>query len=415
LGKFFTLFFSEPAIATNLLSAVCTSLAIGVMSLVILDFTQDIFSSLFVPLVFAFTPLIWSMAVITENYNVNLLFFGIAFFLALRHYKKPSFWKVLVCSVVFGLSLGVHLLNAVLLPFFLFLLYWPTRHVKPLFIFILGCAISGIAILSLSFFRAWEIAPLGTQYVPTTLTNYWNYLTCYQCDVVTVFGASYYIERVFEHTGIVLANYAYLGILLGIFGLISLWLEQRVLAVVFALIVGLELGYLTTYQSWEYYNMAGPAHFVFTLCMAFCGRWSGFSKKKYLIYGTRAVILALCAFLLLYQFPAKYQRALSYPVTEYVTRSFKRFPPEAVVVSEWSTFPALLYFQKIHHWREDLTLIEKTQDTRYYDFGVVSGYVDYVKAESAERPIVVERQDEKLADDFSFSQLYKRWYLATER
>jgi len=272
VGKLFTLFFSEPAIATNLLSAICTSLAVGVMSLIILDLTEDIFTSLFVPLFFAFTPLTWSMAVTTEIYNVNLLFFGVSLFLVLRYYKRPSLWKVLGCSLVFGLSLGVHLLNVILLPFFLFLIYRADRRLNSIIVFILGVFFSGVAILSFSYFRAQEIAPLGTQYVPTTLTNYWNYLTCNQCDVVTVFEASYYVERALEHARIVFANYAYLGILLGILGLVLLWLERRELAIVFALIVGLELGYLTTYQSWEYYNMAGPAHFVFTLSMAFCGR-----------------------------------------------------------------------------------------------------------------------------------------------
>jgi len=56
LGKALNFVVSEPALATNLLSALCASLAAGLMSAMILDLTENLWAPLFVPWVFALSP-----------------------------------------------------------------------------------------------------------------------------------------------------------------------------------------------------------------------------------------------------------------------------------------------------------------------------------------------------------------------
>src|SRR3990172_10319858 len=123
LGKAVNLIVTNPAAATNLLSALCTALTIGLMSLFILDLTNHIFASSIVPLIFAFTPQVWSMAVTTEVYNVNLLFLGLTLYLFHLWYKDSSMSALFLSSILFGVSLGTYLANLLLLPAFIFLLY----------------------------------------------------------------------------------------------------------------------------------------------------------------------------------------------------------------------------------------------------------------------------------------------------
>lgn len=112
LGKALTLVISDPAIATNLLSALCTSATVGLMSLMILNLTDNLYGALLVPLVFAFSPRIWTMAVTTEVYNVNILFLSLSTFFLHRWHKNSSWGDLLGSALFFGISLGTYLANA---------------------------------------------------------------------------------------------------------------------------------------------------------------------------------------------------------------------------------------------------------------------------------------------------------------
>ena len=72
LGKLVGLIVSDPAIATNALSAICTGLAVGILSAIVLSLTGHVFAAVVAPLTFAFTPTVWNAAVTTEVYNVNI-------------------------------------------------------------------------------------------------------------------------------------------------------------------------------------------------------------------------------------------------------------------------------------------------------------------------------------------------------
>ncbi len=106
LGKLCSVFFTDPAIGTNLLSALCSSLASGVLSLLIFELTAMPLISVLVAIVFSVLPNIWEMAVVTEVYNVNIFFLGCSIYLFLRA-EQSRFTKFFIPSAVFfGLSLG---------------------------------------------------------------------------------------------------------------------------------------------------------------------------------------------------------------------------------------------------------------------------------------------------------------------
>jgi hypothetical protein len=118
LGKLFTLFFNEPAIATNVMSAVFTCLTVGLLSLFLYEVTKNRVISLLGPLIFAFSPIVWQMAVTTEVYNVNIFFLSLSFYLLFKWFTKPSHTLLIISAVIYGVSLGSYLANLLLLPAF---------------------------------------------------------------------------------------------------------------------------------------------------------------------------------------------------------------------------------------------------------------------------------------------------------
>ena len=95
---------------------------------------------------------------------------------------------------------------------------------------------------------------------------------------------------------------------------------------------------------------------------------------------------------------------------------FNALPEGALVVAPWITFPTLLYFQRVHGLRADLTLILGTAEPRNYDHGRVNGFVPYVRQEIDRRPVALARLYPELQESFSLLPVagLEGWYLLGE-
>jgi len=91
LGKLFTFVCAEPAVATNLLSAVCAAVAVGLLSAIVLYLTGGWCAAMFAPLLFAFTPRVWEAAITTEVYTVNVCVLGLALMLVIKSLPRDCF------------------------------------------------------------------------------------------------------------------------------------------------------------------------------------------------------------------------------------------------------------------------------------------------------------------------------------
>ncbi len=122
--------FANIAYRVNLLSAVSSAAAVGLLCLCMCSLLAQQRNALLVAgstaLVFAFSPLLWSQAVISEVYTLNALFVSLVLFLVLRWRAGTSDAPLYLAALAFGLGLGNHLTLAFLLPALPFLL-WPQR------------------------------------------------------------------------------------------------------------------------------------------------------------------------------------------------------------------------------------------------------------------------------------------------
>jgi hypothetical protein len=148
LARFFSLFALNSkyiALTTNLLSVFASAFTlyflyhtIFKLSLRILDKKlQDLSqtdaiigfgSAIIGTLAFAFSNTFWASAIETEVYSVSILFSAICVWVMLkwsenRNSEGENRWLIL-CSLLLGLSIGVHLLNILVIPALVFIYYF---------------------------------------------------------------------------------------------------------------------------------------------------------------------------------------------------------------------------------------------------------------------------------------------------
>ncbi|MFH1184034.1 MAG: DUF2723 domain-containing protein [Chloroflexota bacterium] len=109
--------FGPVAFRTNLLSLAATVLAAWVLYALVQEATRSVLAAALASIVFGTSPLVWSQAIITEVYALQALL--TVLFLGLLLASRPRRSIELALGLVAGLSIGNHLMGALLLPLLL--------------------------------------------------------------------------------------------------------------------------------------------------------------------------------------------------------------------------------------------------------------------------------------------------------
>ena len=410
LGYILVFFFDDPAIATNLLSALCTSGSIGIMSLFIFHLTGNKYSAFFVPAMFSLTPRIWGMGITTEVYNINLLILSTSIFCIYRWTKNYSNKALFLSAALYGISFGSYLANALLFPAFSYLILKKTKfRFKTVFLFSVVVTIFSSLLLMYSYFRAKSLPPIGTLYLPTSTGDAIKYFSGQQYGTTELFDFSFYTNRIFQHMNIFSKNYLYLVSFFGLGGIYILWKRSKNLTIFFLLVLGINLGYFTFYKPGDYYMMVNPSHYVFTLFIAIC--FDRFYKRNVYFKNVSLVIILLTSFILLvYQFPKRYKRSTSYPVTSFSVESLQKFPPNSIVICDWYKLTPLLFFQKTKGLRNDCLIIQRVKESRYYDNVEVESYITAIESQITSRPIIIDSVEAEVLKKYEIYELDSLWY-----
>ena len=160
IARLFTMFTgpSKAAVMVNSMSAICSALTIFFLYLTIVFFTKRLISPKKRPdgteddystgdaiaifgsgavgaLAYTFSDTFWFSAVEGEVYAMSSLFTAIVVWAMTRWYETEdrryaNRWIVLI-AFLFGLSIGVHVLNLLALPTIVFMYYYKIREDKP--------------------------------------------------------------------------------------------------------------------------------------------------------------------------------------------------------------------------------------------------------------------------------------------
>jgi hypothetical protein len=413
LGKLFTFVCAEPALATNLLSAVCAAVAVGLLSAIVLDLTGGWCAATFAPLLFAFTPRVWEAAITTEVYTINVCVLGLALMLLINWHRRPGSWMLWMSAGVLGISLGSSLANLILLPGFV-LLVWRGRSARWLQVvmYMLIVAVMGSLVLSWTYFRARTVTPLGVAFAPDTLLKFLRYLTGAQYSAFALQPLGFYIHRFAEHGYYFGVMFLWLGIVLGILGIGFQWKQHRLICTALLVIFIANFGYFTGFPWTDYQQMVTPSYFVFSI-------WIGYGiefvrRRRGRAFGTVASVImpaVLVAGLLVSGLRAHNKRPSGTPITDFARSSLEVFPRKSVVFVEWIEFTPLLYFQQVHGLRPDVTILERAYGPRQYATGLVEDWHSFTYEADGSRPVVVDVIDMTAPPGYQFEPLGYGWYL----
>lgn len=413
LGHLFIQFSAEPALATNVLSAICAALAVGYLSLITFSITGSLPVSLVTSLVLAFSPKMWGLAITTEVYDVNLLFFALAVYSLVIWRKTYNPLALVAGGVAFGISLGTYLANLLMLPAFLLLIVQTSKRKRTdLITFGVIISIFGLLILVYTLFRAQTVAPMGVREIPSTLPAALRYFAGQQYGTTALQELRFYISRPGGHALIFSSSFLYVGILFGLAGLLALWRQDRHLALFTLLLMGLNLGYFTFYRAPDYDNMVMPSYFVFAIWISASVLWVVKHRLPTLVIVL--VLAGLAGTLLLTQYSDRRARAYSRDVTNFGLWSLSSMPEDAVVITAWPRYTLLTYYQVTRGLRSDVTLIERQSQQRAYEFGIIKDYTDYIADVIDERPVLIDIDDPALAERFEVEAVNASWFVVKQ-
>ncbi len=312
LGYFLIGLFKEPVHATTFLSAVCTSLTICVLCLTILELTNNLIFSFLVPFIYAFIPNIWNTAIITEIYNVNMLFLVISIYLIIIWKRKLKTIFLLLSACLFGISLGTNLGNLLLLPaFVLFIYLQKDKRLQNLTFYLLTLGAIGILILSFSIIRSFSIPPLGTQYLPTSFAGAIKYFSGYQYGTLSIRDGEFYYARTIQHAQIIFKNLLYFGIIFVILGIYNQWRRDRDIALFMLSMCVINLGYFTYYPVRDYLVMVAPTYYILTIWIAYGFDFLYHKIGKSPGYLYRIGLVTCILLIILYPFQSQYAEKLN--------------------------------------------------------------------------------------------------------
>jgi hypothetical protein len=229
------------AYRVNLLSAVCAAIAAGLLCRTAQDLLpEDRYNPLIstaMALVFAFSPLLWSQAVISEVYALLALFAALFLWLLIR-WRNGSEEKALwLAAFLLGLGLGNHLTLAFAVPAALILLWGRNRSDREQLLrlrTILPAA--GLFVLGLGVYAYLPLAAARYPEVnwgnPQTWERFLWVVTAKQYQIFAFgLGLEQVPTRIFDWARLLGAQFGWWGLAIALVGGWSWWQRDRQFAI----------------------------------------------------------------------------------------------------------------------------------------------------------------------------------------
>jgi hypothetical protein len=378
----------DPARALNLFSALTGALGAGFFGLAatlfyrrvaeITSFTASL-AGLFTGLSVAFAPLVWTQALITEVYSLNLALTGLCLLsLAIWQTGQPGGLEMVALSG--GLAVGHH--RTAILTLFaggLFLLLVYSRVSRPELRRITRQALRALALflaaLILPYLYLLFLSNPAAPFIwykagPDNLDGFWQLVTA--ADYRQYFLAVPLPEipgKLAAAAGILQQQFGWPGLFLGLFGFIRFWHKREAYPFLALFLSGFvfHLVFAATYNASGSQNYLIPAFGFWAMAAGFgmAVILSGLlSHRKFWLILSLALVLPLLSLAINY---SRVDLSSERQALEWLSSQLQDSPPGAVLLSgeDRSTF-TLWYGLYVQKKRPDLAVV----DTRllYYDW-----------------------------------------------
>ena len=368
LGRAFLIFpLSNAAASLNILSALLTSISVGIAALLIHSLfflpenrnnIQAILISIGGGLIFGFSNVLWAAAVGFEVYSLGILLILLTLFSLEKYDKCRKYIYVFAAVYLFGLSLANHLSAVSLFPALIILIV----NSKPDFKRVSSLVFFFILALTLYIYLPVRSAhnPLFDWNHPASLSSFIDHVTARRYQTyITGFGFENWFQNIWRSVRIMLNQYPFYISALGFIGLfvpgkIKINFKFVLLSI---LLLNLLLSALYDIPDIDQYYL--PSILILTLGL-FCfldfilNRFN--ERIKYIVTGALVIILAIGTFFKNYNLNDQSNNNLARIYGENILKST---PENAFLISVGDNSNSTLYYLRyVEKMRTDLEIYD---------------------------------------------------------
>lgn len=363
LGKAFTFIpAGDTAYRVNLMSAVFTALAVGVVFAMIDDLTGDLIAAAFGAALLAFSSTVWANATWATSYGVNLFFTAVVLrsMFAWRRRRQPR--DLVIAALAFGLGMSNHRLIVLVAPPSLLLLAIGWRALDRRTVALAAVAFAaGLAVYLYLPIRGGQ-EPALSWARPANWHTYWSMFINGQTP------SGYWRIDLADRIDVLWAYPSYdltwAGLLLAGAGAVVAARRMPAVAAALGMLIVLDAIVVETYSIHNIYNYLTPGYVALSVFAGVAAAWviaavrraaaSRIDAHPSLIVGVVAACLALVPAALVARNYTRVDRSGDYSARDFATTTLDRLPDNAVVLTDsWSASP-LWYAQLVQHRRLDV-------------------------------------------------------------
>jgi hypothetical protein len=379
-GRLFLLVpWGDQARRLNLMSAVFAALAVGLVYVIALCTFRLVGSRQITlrerlvaaasSLAFAFSPLLWSQALIAEVYTLNAFFVALTIALVLRwmEAQRPGF--LIAAAFACGLGLGNHLTLVLLAPAIALLLLLrrgmlsDTIRWAPV---VVAAFVLGLSVYVAIPLRASHHPPINWGDARTLDRFLWLVSGRMYRRYFFQLPPRYLLSRFSAWAGLLVDQFRWWGLFLGLVGLWSVWEKRRDLALLSGTVLLTYSVYAIGYDTTDSHVYLIPVFVVLALWLAWGLAYLLAELHRILAPMDSALLraLPLCLALLipipslLGNFSALDVSA-EHEAREYGLSALETVEPEAIIVTQSDTHTFTLnYFRYAEERRPDIALLD---------------------------------------------------------
>ncbi|MFA6469877.1 MAG: DUF2723 domain-containing protein [Bacteroidota bacterium] len=371
----------EIIVRMNLLSALCTSLAVVCFFYFVLELqdfgrkavsSRPIIASTIASYMLAFSTTFWSQGVVVEVYSLHLLLIIFLLFSFAKAVNSGEIRWWYLFAFVTGLAFTNHLTTVLLSPA---LLYWyfvehgiNKEAIRKISRLVIPFA-AGFSVYAYLPLRAAQ-HPLLNWGNPQTLENFWWHFTGKQFRV-WMFSSSEVAKKQLEYFFSNLQyEFHFIVLILAMIGsLTMLFSERRKFVIVTILFVSC-VAYSINYDIHDIDSYFLLAFISVTVFSAYGMEWIIRRFENRTSKTIVAAIIGSVAALQLYENYHAADQSRNYLVEDYTYTILNSLPPNAIVLStQWDYFVAAsYYFQRVKSIRSDVIVLDKELFRRSWYF-----------------------------------------------
>ncbi len=424
----------SPAFRMNLFSAVSAALAVGFVYLTAQHLLRAMERSpsrrpvtvaAVAALTLAFSPTLWSQAVITEVYALNAAFVALLWYSLVRFHlggEDVGPWPE-IAAVAFGLGLGSHLTLALILPsiFLLFAGAGLPRTRQSLLVLLALTGSLVYAYLPLAA-RTWPPVNWGN---PQSLAGFWWQISGGPYRHF-VFGLppSLLPARLVAWGSLLARQFGPIGLTLALLGGWQMWQTRRRLAGALATYYGLTVTYAIGYNTTDSYIYLIPSYVVAALCLAIgleraMQAWPGKRwRSGYPALVTSVTLVVLLPGLNWVVHHPEVSLRDEHTAQAYVEGVFQTVENNAVILADEDRYVfALTYYRLVEQPQSDVTILAEGllsfdwyRDTLQHngerlDWPATARLADAIAAELPYRPVYLTTPHPALGHRFRLRRL----------